>query len=70
MGITLSGLPSDRFLFAGFLPSKEKARGDVLGELASVPATLVFYETSPRLIDRWRRLPRFCPVARWRWRAS
>jgi 16S rRNA (cytidine1402-2'-O)-methyltransferase len=51
MGITLSGLPSDRFLFAGFLPSKDKARGDVLGELASVPATLVFYETSPRLID-------------------
>lgn len=51
MGITLSGLPSDRFLFAGFLPSKEKARGDVLGELSSVPATLVFYETSPRLID-------------------
>jgi len=51
MGITLSGLPSDRFLFAGFLPSKDKARGDVLGELASVPATLVFYETAPRLID-------------------
>lgn len=51
MGITLSGLPSDRFLFAGFLPSKEKARRDVLGELASVPATLVFYETAPRLID-------------------
>ncbi|MDE1917587.1 MAG: 16S rRNA (cytidine(1402)-2'-O)-methyltransferase [Sphingomonadales bacterium] len=51
MGITLSGLPSDRFLFAGFLPSKEKARGDVLGELAGVPATLVFYETAPRLLD-------------------
>jgi len=51
MGITLSGLPSDRFLFAGFLPSKDKARSDVLGELAAVPATLVFYETAPRLID-------------------
>lgn len=51
MGITLSGLPSDRFLFAGFLPAKDKARGDVLTELAAVPATLVFYETAPRLVD-------------------
>jgi len=51
VGITLSGLPSDRFLFAGFLPSKAKARVDALTELANVPATLVFYETSPRLLD-------------------
>ena len=51
LGITLSGLPSDRFLFAGFLPPKEKARADVLAELAGVPATLVFYETAPRLVD-------------------
>lgn len=48
-GLTLAGLPSDRFMFAGFLPSKEKARGDVLTELGIVPATLVFYETGPRL---------------------
>jgi 16S rRNA (cytidine1402-2'-O)-methyltransferase len=61
MGITLSGLPSDRFLFAGFLPSKEKARGDVLGELASVPATLVFYETSPRLIDLLEAIAQVLP---------
>ena len=47
--LTVAGLPSDRFLFAGFLPSKAKARGDVLAELANVPATLVFYETGPRL---------------------
>ncbi len=51
VGLTLSGLPSDRFLFAGFLPNKAKARADVLGELAGVPATLVFYETAPRLLD-------------------
>ncbi len=49
VGLTLSGLPSDRFLFAGFLPSKAKARADALGELSGVPATLVFYETAPRL---------------------
>ena len=51
VALTLSGLPSDRFLFAGFLPNKAKARADVLAELASVPATLVFYETAPRLDD-------------------
>lgn len=51
VALTLSGLPSDRFLFAGFLPAKDKARRDVLAELAEVPATLVFYETAPRLDD-------------------
>jgi 16S rRNA (cytidine1402-2'-O)-methyltransferase len=48
--LSMAGLPTDRFLFAGFLPNKDKARGDVLGELAGVPATLVFYETGPRLV--------------------
>jgi 16S rRNA (cytidine1402-2'-O)-methyltransferase len=51
MALTLSGLPSDRFLFAGFLPSKDKARREMLRELAAIPATLVLYETSPRLTD-------------------
>lgn len=48
-GLTLSGLPNDRFLFAGFLPVKDKARSDVLASLAGIDATLVFYETAPRL---------------------
>lgn len=48
--MTLSGLPNDRFLFAGFLPVKDKARVDALAALAAVPATLVFYETGPRLL--------------------
>lgn len=47
--LTLSALPTDRFLFAGFLPSKEKARADAITELAAVRATLVFYESGPRL---------------------
>jgi 16S rRNA (cytidine1402-2'-O)-methyltransferase len=47
--LSISGLPTDRFLFAGFLPSKAKARGDVLAELAPVKTTLVFYESGPRL---------------------
>jgi 16S rRNA (cytidine1402-2'-O)-methyltransferase len=49
--LTLAGLPTDRFLFGGFLPGKDKARGDVLRELAAIPATLVFYDTGPRLAD-------------------
>ena len=49
--LTLSGLPSDRFLFAGFLPAKAKARGEILAELSGLRATLVFYETGPRLTD-------------------
>ena len=47
--LTLAGLPSDRFLFAGFLPAKAKARADAIAELAGLRATLVFYESGPRL---------------------
>lgn len=47
--LVLSGLPSDRFLFAGFLPPKTAARRRALGELAGVPATLVFFESAARL---------------------
>ncbi len=47
--LTLSGLPSDRFLFAGFLPPKAGARDRALGELAGVAATLVFFESPRRL---------------------
>ncbi|MCA0902265.1 16S rRNA (cytidine(1402)-2'-O)-methyltransferase [Qipengyuania aquimaris] len=50
VGLTLSGLPNDRFLFAGFLPSKEKGRRETLEELVAIDATLVFYETAPRLL--------------------
>ena len=49
VALTLAGLPTDRFLFAGFLPSKDKGRRAVLQELGTVRATLVFYETGPRL---------------------
>jgi 16S rRNA (cytidine1402-2'-O)-methyltransferase len=47
--LTLAGLPTDRFLFCGFLPSKEKARADAVAEIAAVRATLVLYESGPRL---------------------
>ena len=49
--LTLAGLPTDRFLFAGFLPSKAKARTDAIGEFSGIRVTLVFYESGPRLED-------------------
>lgn len=47
--LSVSGLPTDRFLFAGFLPAKAGTRDAAIAELAAVPATLVFYESGPRL---------------------
>lgn len=50
-GLTLSGLPTDRFFFVGFLPAKAKARADAILELAPLKATLVFYESGSRLSE-------------------
>ena len=50
-GLTLSGLPSDRFLFAGFLPSRQGERKSALEELKSVRATLIFFESAQRLSE-------------------
>jgi len=47
--LVTAGLPTDRFLFAGFPPAKAGARAAFLAELAEIDATLVFYETGPRL---------------------
>ena len=47
--LTLAGLPTDRFLFLGFLPAKAKARQDAIDDVAGVRATLVIYESGPRL---------------------
>jgi len=47
--LTLSGLPADRFLFAGFLPQAAGRRKTALAELAAVPATLIFYESPHRV---------------------
>jgi 16S rRNA (cytidine1402-2'-O)-methyltransferase len=49
--LTLAGLPTDRFLFLGFLPAKSKARTDAIAEVANLRATLVLYESGPRLGD-------------------
>jgi 16S rRNA (cytidine1402-2'-O)-methyltransferase len=47
--LSVAGLPTDRFCFAGFPPAKAGARGAFFAELADLDATLVFYETGPRL---------------------
>jgi 16S rRNA (cytidine1402-2'-O)-methyltransferase len=67
--LTLAGLPTDRFLFLGFLPAKAKARSDAIAEVAAIRATLVLYESGPRLADTLAALatqlgPREAAVAR------
>ena len=49
--LTLAGLPTDRFLFLGFLPAKTKARADAIAQIAGIRTTLVLYESGPRLGD-------------------
>lgn len=47
--LSLAGLPTDRFFFEGFLPPKQGARQKRIAELAAIPATLVLFESGPRL---------------------
>jgi len=54
--LSIAGLPTDRFLFLGFLPAKAKARADAIADIAGVRATLVIYETGPRLGDTLQAL--------------
>lgn len=56
--LSLAGLPTDRFLFLGFLSAKAKARGNAIAEIAQVRATLVLYESGPRLGDTLAELAR------------
>lgn len=51
MALAISGLPTDRYFFQGFLPAKASARQKVLAELAPIPATLVLFESPHRLAD-------------------
>ena len=49
--LVLSGLPSDRFLFHGFLPPRSAARRTALTQLTAIPTSLIFYESPRRLAD-------------------
>ena len=48
-GLSVAGLPTDRFMFAGFAPPKSAARRTFFEELAGIRTTLVFFESGPRL---------------------
>jgi 16S rRNA (cytidine1402-2'-O)-methyltransferase len=48
--LTVSGLPTDRFYFEGFLPPKKQARQNRLEALRNIPSTLIFYESARRLV--------------------
>lgn len=68
-GLVVAGLPTDRFFFEGFLPSKSAARRRRIAELAAIPGTLVFFEAARRLIATLADLadilgPREAAVAR------
>jgi 16S rRNA (cytidine1402-2'-O)-methyltransferase len=54
--LTLAGLPTDRFLFLGFLPPKAGAKAAAIAEVAAVRATIVLYESGPRLAATLRAL--------------
>ncbi|MBB6600034.1 16S rRNA (cytidine(1402)-2'-O)-methyltransferase [Luteimonas sp. MC1825] len=49
--LSAAGLPSDRFVFEGFLPAKVGARREHLAQLAGEPRTLIFYESSHRIVE-------------------
>src|ERR1051325_4913855 len=49
--LSVAGLPTDRFFFEGFLPAKHAARQKRIGALANIPATLVLFESGPRLAE-------------------
>ncbi len=49
--ISVAGLPTDTFLFAGFLPPRSGARQSRIAELAATPATLIFFEAPTRVAD-------------------
>lgn len=48
--LQLSGLPTNKFMFVGFIPNKDKARTDLFNKYKNLDATLIFYETAPRLL--------------------
>jgi 16S rRNA (cytidine1402-2'-O)-methyltransferase len=49
--LSISGLPTDRFMFAGFLPKTKEGKAKIFEELGSIDATIVFYETANRLLQ-------------------
>lgn len=59
--LQLSGLPTNRFMFAGFVPNKEKARIDLFSELKAINTTLVLYETANKIEKTLSALEKIMP---------
>ena len=51
MALTLSGIPSDKFLFVGFLPTKKSSRSDYLIEISNINASIIIFESAKRIND-------------------
>jgi 16S rRNA (cytidine1402-2'-O)-methyltransferase len=60
-GLALSGLPTDRFMFLGFLPVKEGERRRLFEEVSEIKSTLVFFESPHRVIDSLREMAQGLP---------
>ena len=60
-GLALSGLPTDRFLFAGFVPQKAGERKRLFDDFAKLKATLIFFESPHRIVDTLRDLETALP---------
>lgn len=60
--LQLSGLPTNRFMFAGFIPNKDKARLDLFNELKGINSTLVLYETAQRIEKTLIALAQIMPL--------
>ena len=60
-GLALSGLPTDRFLFAGFVPQKAGERKRLFADFAKLQATLIFFESPHRIVDTLQDLETALP---------
>lgn len=60
-GLALSGLPTDRFLFAGFVPQKQGERKRLFAEFAKLKATLIFFESPHRIVETLHDLDEALP---------
>lgn len=68
--LSAAGLPSDRFCYEGFLPAKSKGRRDALKAIEAEPRTLIFYESTHRLLDSLEDIVAGIKNATWFWRVS
>ncbi len=59
--LSIAGVPTDKFLFGGFLPAKQDARRKALESVQDLTATLVFYETGPRLAASLQAIEQIWP---------